>query len=277
MAERTAESEGTLRLRVHDFLDDEPHGRGEQGFFIFLGVLIVLNVIAVSLSTVPAFESRFGPWLRGFELFSVGLYTVEYLARLWSVTVVPRYRHPLLGRLRWMLTPLPLIDVVAVLPSYLSLAAGPNLLFLRSARLLRLLRVVKLGRYSEGLDTLDDVIRARRGELVASFTIIAILATLVSGLMYVAEHDAQPQVFGTLPETMWWSVLMMSGEFPVTPATGVGRLLAVLMVLLGVGLFALPAGILASGFLEALERRRSAEAEALRSERRQAGQPTSGY
>jgi hypothetical protein len=92
-----------------------------------------------------------------------------------------------------------------------------------------------------------------------NWAVVTLIFSL-SGLMYIAEHDAQPQVFGTLPETMWWSILMMSGEFPVVPMTAVGRLLAVVMVLLGVGLFALPAGILASGFLDALARRRESEA-----------------
>ena len=121
-----------------------------------------------------------------------------------------------------------------------------------SFRLVRLLRVLKLGRYSEGRGRLDDVMWRKRGELVSSFLLIAIMLTLVSGLMYFAEHDAQPEAFATLPEAIWWSTLMMTGEFTVTPVTFLGRVLGMVIAILGVGLFALPAGIIASGFLEQL-------------------------
>lgn len=121
--------------------------------------------------------------------------------------------------------------------------------------LLRLLRVLKLGRYSEGLNRLDDVIKRKRGELVSSFVLIVILLTLVSGMMYFAEHEAQPEVFETLPDAIWWSTLMMTGEFTVTPMTFLGRVLGMAVAILGVGLFALPAGIIASGFLEQLNER----------------------
>ncbi|MDZ4177982.1 MAG: ion transporter [Coriobacteriia bacterium] len=171
--------------------------------------------------------------------------------RVWACTVDPKYAHPVLGRLRYLIRPITLLDILSIVPSYFSLFAL-DLRFLRTLRLVRLLRVLKLGRYSEGLGRLDDVIRRKRGELVSSFLLIVILLTLVSGLMYFAEHEAQPEAFATLPETLWWSTLMMTGEFTVTPVTFLGRVLGMGIAILGIGLFALPAGIIASGFLEQL-------------------------
>ena len=180
--------------------------------------------------------------------------------RVWACTVDPKYSHPVLGRLRYLLRPITLVDVLSIAPSYFSLFRL-DLRFLRTFRLVRLLRVLKLGRYSEGLRRLDDVIRRKRGELVSSLLLIVILLTLVSGLMYFAEHEAQPEAFATLPETIWWSTLMMTGEFTVTPVTFFGRVLGMVIAILGVGLFALPAGIIASGFLEQLNDRPPSEDE----------------
>lgn len=227
---------------------------GQETYFrlrMFLAVLLVLNLISVALNTVPWIVARYALPLAAFEIFAVGIITLELVIRLWACTVDPKYSHPLTGRLRYLIRPVTLIDVLSIAPSYVSLFAL-DLRFLRTFRLVRLLRVLKLGRYSEGLSRLDDVIRRKRGELVSSFLLIAILLTLVSGLMYVAEHDAQPEAFATLPDAIWWSTLIMTGDFTVAPVTFAGRILGMVVATLGFGLFALPAGIIASGFLEQL-------------------------
>lgn len=227
---------------------------GQERFFVlrvFLAVLIVLNLVSVALSTVPWIVERYAVPLAAFEIFAVTIITIELSVRVWACTVDPKYSHPVLGRLRYLIRPITLVDILSIAPSYVSLF-GLDLRFLRTFRLVRLLRVLKLGRYSEGLGRLDDVIWRKRGELVSSFLLIAIMLTLVSGLMYFAEHETQPEAFATLPEAIWWSTLMMTGEFTVTPVTFLGRVLGMLVAILGVGLFALPAGIIASGFLEQL-------------------------
>lgn len=238
-------------MKAYEALETD---EGQETYFrlrVFLAVLIVLNLISVALNTVPWIVERYAVPLAVFEVFSVTVITVELSVRVWACTVDPKYSRPILGRLRYLIRPITVVDVLSIAPSYVSLF-GLDLRFLRTFRLVRLLRVLKLGRYSEGLDRLDDVIKRKRGELVSSFLLIGILLTLVSGLMYFAEHDAQPEAFATLPEAIWWSTLMMTGEFTVTPVTFLGRALGMVIAILGVGLFALPAGIIASGFLEQL-------------------------
>lgn len=239
------------KRRAYEALETDEGLETHYALRLSLAVLIVLNLISVALNTVPSIVAQYAVWLAIFELIGVTIITVELLVRVWACTVDPRYRHPLFGRLRYLLRPMTLVDIASIGPSFVSLF-GLDLRFLRLLRLLRLLRVLKLGRYSEGLRRLDDVVRRKRGELVSSVLLIAILLTLVSGLMYFAEHEAQPSKFATLPDALWWSTLMMTGEFAVTPVTLLGRLLGMLIAVLGVGLFALPAGIIASGFLEQL-------------------------
>ncbi|HSK46850.1 MAG TPA: ion transporter [Coriobacteriia bacterium] len=244
--------DGSLKRRIYEALETD---EGQDEYYTlraFLAVFIVLNLISVALSTIPWFVERYARGLIAFEIISVAIISVELGLRVWACTEDPRYARPVAGRLRYLVRPMTLIDLISIAPSLFSVL-GLDLRFLRVFRLLRLLRVLKLGRYSEGLVRLDDVIWKKRGELVSALLLISILLTLISGLMYFAEHEAQPEAFSTLPEALWWSTMMMTGEFAVSPVTPFGRLLGMAIAMLGVGLFALPAGIIASGFLEELQ------------------------
>lgn len=239
----------TLRRATYEALETDC---GQERYFALrasLAVLLLLNLTSVALNTVPEVVERHRLGLMAFEIVAVALMSIEFGFRVWACVEEPRYAHPVWGRLRYLARPMSIIDIIAIVPSYVSLT-GYDLRFLRTLRLLRLLRVLKLGRYSEGISRIDDVIRQKRGELVSATVLVIILLTLASGLMYVAEREAQPERFSTLPEAFWWSTLMMAGEFGVTPVTLPGRLLAIVIALLGIGLFALPAGIIASGLLE---------------------------
>lgn len=244
----------SAKRRAFEALETE---EGLETYFrlrLALAVLIVLNLVSVALNTVPWIVDRYYTALAAFEVFAVGVITIELSLRLWACTVDPRYAHPVLGRVRYLVRPMTIVDLISIVPSYISLF-GLDLRFLRVVRLMRLLRVLKLGRYSEGVKRLDDVIRRKQAELVSSLLLIIILLTLVSGLMYFAENEAQPEYFATLPDALWRSTMMMTGEFGVQPVTLLGRILGMFVAILGVGLFALPAGIIASGFLEQLAER----------------------
>lgn len=236
--------------------DDPP----SQRFDVFIMTLIFLNVLVVVIGTVEAVDVRFGTWLWAFEVFSVAVFSIEYIARVWSSTVVEPYRSqgPIRGRIRFAMTPLALIDLMAVLPFYLPLF-GVDLRFLRVLRLLRILRIVKLGRYLPALMSLKRVIRKKKEELVLSFSVLVLLLVVAASLVYYAEREAQPEVFSSIPATMWWAVATLTtvGYGDVYPVTMWGKLLASATAILGIGLFALPASILASGFQEELDRLRA--------------------
>ncbi|MGI4762315.1 MAG: potassium channel family protein [Janthinobacterium lividum] len=179
------------------------------------------------------------------------------MARVWSCVEDPRYRQPWLGRLRYMATPLALIDLLAVLPFFLALGG----LSLRLARLLRVVRVLKVARYVKALHLIERVVRRKRTELLVAMGVIGVMLLLVSTLMYAVESEAQPDKFGSIPDTMWWGVATLTtvgyGDvFPITPA---GKLLSSVIAVLGLGLFAIPTGILASGFSEHIQEQPAAE------------------
>jgi len=219
---------------------------------LFIISLIIANVMVVMLDSVPGLLSPWANMVRQFELFSVAVFTVEYLLRLWSATSEPEFAHPIYGRLRFARTPLALVDFVAIAPFYLPWVLPSGLLFLRVLRLVRLLRVYKFGRYSEAPRLVMRAVRRRRAELLAALFVLVLLLVSVASLLYLAESPGRPDVYSSIPQSMWWSILALTGNGQVAPITVAGRLIASVIAIIGVGLFAVPAGLLASSFTEEL-------------------------
>jgi voltage-gated potassium channel len=225
-------------------------------FDVFMIALIGLNVVALVVGTVPRVSATYERELFLFEALSIAAFSLEYLARLWASGADPRYAGPR-GPLRWARTPMAIVDLLAILPFFMPRGAV-DLRFLRAMRLFRVMRIAKLGRYSDALQLLGRVMARKRGELVAVFAILAMLLLSASSLMYFAEAEVQPSAFGSIPRAFWWGIVTLTtvGYGDVYPVTGVGKLIAAAVAVLGIGLFALPAGILGSGFVEEVAARK---------------------
>lgn len=170
---------------------------------------------------------------------------------------VPRYSRPILGRLRYVLSPMALIDLLAVVPFYLS-RFRVDMVALRTVRFFRLFRIAKLGRYSTAFRILGGVFAAKRGELIIALFIILMLAVLSAIGIYHAENEAQPTVFSDIPTAMFWSVQALTNVGHVDPVTPAGKILASVISILGLAMFALPTGILGAGFVEEFQKRSGA-------------------
>ena len=228
---------------------------------LFLLVLIVLNVVVVLLETVTELNARYGPLFFQFEVFSVSVFTLEYILRFWVCTENEKFSHSITGRLRYLVTPMAIIDLVAILPFYLPLIFTFDLRLLRLIRLVRLLRLLKMLRYSESLRIFTAVYRLKKSELTMVFMGIVFLLVMASAMIFHVEQEAQPEAFSSIPAAMWWGVAMLTtvGYGDIYPITPLGKFLGALIALLGIGLFALPAGILGSGFVGALRRKTSSK------------------
>ena len=250
-----------LRRRAYRAMEvRDPTDRLGHALNLALVALILVNVLAVILETVPSLGQRYATWFQTLEVVSVAVFTLEYLGRVWWAVEDPRYAHPLWGRLRYLLSPLALIDLIAILPFYLAQVFG---LDLRLLRLLRLLRILKLSRYSPAVTVLADVMRDERDSLLVTFMVLITILVLASAGIYLFENEAQPEAFGSIPAAMWWAVATLTtvGYGDVTPITPAGKVFAALVTLTGIGMVSLPAGIVASGFTEALRQRREEYAE----------------
>ncbi len=250
-----------LKARISGIL--EPGDEDSKYFDPFIMGLIFLNVAAVVLETVDWIYLRYASLFDVFNIFSVAVFTVEYTLRVWSCIANPEFKDPVRGRLRFMMTPLALIDLMAVLPFYLPFVFV-DLRFMRALRLFRLFRVLKLARYSASLQTFADVLKLKKEELLIMLFAIMILLVISSCLMYDAEHEAQPDAFSSIPAAMWWGIVTLAtvGYGDIYPVTPWGKFIGSIVVILGIGLFALPTGVLASGFAEVLAKRKEAQEKA---------------
>lgn len=245
------------RTRLFEILEIAADSdRASRTFDVFIMSLILANSTLVVLNTVEGLLDPIRELYIAFETFAVAVFTVEYLMRVATATTDERYRRPVLGRLRFIVSPLAMIDLMSILPFYLPFV-GVNLTFMR---VLRLVRLLKLGRYSNAFQTLRAVVGDKKHDLLTALLIVTVLIVFMSGMMYFAERQAQPEAYASIPEAMWWSILALTGNGQRPPVTLPGRIIGAMVSVLGVGLFALPAGIIASGFsarIEDRERRHS--------------------
>jgi voltage-gated potassium channel len=247
------------RHRVWQLVEPPREGEEADWFDVFILLLIALNVVAVILQSVRSLDARFAGFFSAFEVFSVGVFSLEYVARIWSCVEDARYSRPLVGRLRCATRPLVLIDLAAILPFFVTYATV-DLTILRAARLFRLVRLLKATRYVTAMQLFRRVFHSKREELVLTTALMLVLLIMASSLIYVAENPAQPDKFSSIPASMWWAVATLTtvGYGDVYPVTPLGKLAGGFVAILGIGFFALPTAIIGSGFIEAIQERRKA-------------------
>lgn len=226
--------------------------------------LIILNVVAIASESVSSIHEAYEAELSAFELLSIAVFTVEFLARFWCAPEVLDDQGRRLYSNRWsyLLSPMAIIDLLAILPYYLSLIIAFDL---RILLVVRLLRIFKLSRYSSAMGMLLNVLREEAQAFLAALFVLVVLLVLASCGIYLIEHEIQPDAFGSIPAAMWWAMATLTtvGYGDVTPITPLGKIFGGCITIIGVGMVALPAGILASGFSNQFHRARQQYDEAL--------------
>jgi len=266
----------TLKDRIAAAFDDtESRWWHLVNRFVFLA--IVISVGATVIETVPSFELEFRRAFNTIEVATIALFTVELALRIWCADspggTFGKRRYP---RLAYMLSPGGIVDLLSVVPFYLG---ATNLLVLRSLRLVRIFRVLKLTRQARAMRLLGQAIHARRDELLSLLTIVLLALLISATVMYSAEHEAQPKTFGSIPQALWWSVATLTtvGYGDIYPVTVLGRICASFIMLLGIGLVALPTGLLGSAMYELLTLKNCPNCGAdLRPHESHHGQPSPG-
>lgn len=219
-------------------------------------VLILANVAAVALETVPAIWTRYQQAFLWFDMVSVGIFSVEYALRVWASAehIGASGKTPMEKRLRYLVSPLAIIDLLAILPFYLGAFVNADL---RALRIFRLLRLFKLVRYSPAITSLSRVFVRERHALFAAFLIMIGILFMSATLAHLVEGNAQPEAFGTIPDALWWSLATLTtvGYGDVVPITDWGRVLGAIVMVVGFAFYAVPIGIIASGFADEVHRR----------------------
>lgn len=246
-----------LKRRLYVVLEAGKTGDLASTFFDwFMVALILANVVAFTAETVPGVQARWGPELALFNTFSIVIFTIEYVLRLWVCTEHPplRHRNPFTARFWFALSPAMIIDLLVIVPFYLNQIIG---LDLRVLRVVRLLRFLKLVRFSPALTTLFNVLYTERRALLGALIIMFGLLVLSASAIHFVEGPVQPGTFGTIPDAMWWAVATLTtvGYGDVVPITTLGRIIGGVVMVFGLGMFALPIGIIATGFAQEIHRR----------------------
>lgn len=251
-----------LRSRVYRQL--EPTAWPRQGLSpvnLFLAILIVIAVIAAVIGTEPLIADGRELLFEQFEVFVAAIFTVEYAARVWTVVENPRFAKYRFPRLRYIATPLAIIDLLAILPVIFAFG-GESSLILRFFRILRMLRLAKLGRTSRAWDAIREALYERRFEFAVVLALVGVTLLISSSMLYVAEGSAQPDKFGSIPRALWWAIITLTtiGYGDTYPITTLGKFFGAIVAITGVMVVAIPTGIFAATFSEGLQRHRDREA-----------------
>ena len=223
----------------------------------FLFYLIIIAVIEAVLDTEPVFSTGRDNLLNGIEFILGSIFLVEYVGRAWVAVENPRFQKYRFPRLRYLVTPMAVIDALAILPALFAFG-GASSLVLRFFRVMRMLRLAKLGRTSKAFKLLREAFVQKRHEFALILGMLMVTILIAGSLLYLAEGDAQPDKFGSIPRAMWWAIVTLTtvgygDAFPITP---MGKFLAGGIAIMGVMLIALPTGLFAASFTEAMEKER---------------------
>jgi len=239
-----------VKRRIYEILEVAEEGDWPSRIVdVFICAVIIINIVAIILESVPSLREAYRVQFWWIETVTVLLFTVEYALRLWSCTVSPIFSNPITGRIRFAFTFYMLVDFLAILPYYMAVI-GFDLRIMRALRLFRIIRLLKIARYSSALQTFGRVLLKSRGELGMAVFSMIILLILSSSLMFFAEREVQPELFSSIPAAMWWGIATLTtvGYGDIYPLTPFGKVLGSIIAVLGVAMFALPAGILGAAF-----------------------------
>src|SRR6516164_7507367 len=246
-----------LRRRLYEILE---HGTIGDRTGLIVGrlivALIITNLVTMTLDSVPALQAQYGPLFIAVEVLSLVVFTIEYALRVWVAAEHAPQAHVSEHAARWAFirSPFGLIDLMAVLPFWFAVVLPADL---RVLLVFRIVRFLKLARYSPAMRSLLDAVYGERRALFGCFVILIGAALLAASIMHLVERHAQPDKFGTIPDAMWWAIVTLAtiGYGDVVPVTLLGRVVASVTIFFGMIMVALPIGIVATAFADEVHRR----------------------
>jgi voltage-gated potassium channel len=244
-----------MKKAIYELVERGSFGKKYNLFFdYFIASLIILNVIAIAIESLSTLDPIHLKILKDFEIVSLLIFTIEYSLRIYVADLKYPRKTKIQSIFAFVLSPLGLIDLFAILPFYIPFILPFDLRFIRLFRLLRFIRVFKIARYNKALNLIVAVLKEKRSELAMTFFVAFIILVVSSFMMYFVENPVQPKVFTNIFSSFWWalSTLTTVGYGDIYPVTDLGKIISAFVSLLGIGIVALPTGIISSGFISKL-------------------------
>ena len=245
-----------IKEKIFRVVEKGSHGQRFNLIFDYvIMTLILLSVISIIIESVPEINTEYNRLIRGFNVFTIVVFTIEYLLRLYVSDLTHPSSNRIKSALRFMFSAYGLIDLLAILPFYLPMLIKMDLRFLRALRLTRFLRILKVNRYNDSLNLIWTVIKEKKTELAVTGFVTFLILLLASFIMYYVEGEKQPDLFPNILATFWWAIATLTtvGYGDVYPITGLGKLISGFIAIMGIGLVALPTGLISAGFISKIE------------------------
>jgi len=222
-------------------------------YFIFF--LIILSILSIVLESISDFVNDYKTYLEWFSFFSIFIFSIEYILRVYISDITHPSKNKFNSMLKFIFSTHGIIDLFAILPFYLPFLVKVDLRFLRILRLTKVLRIFKVNRYTNSLNLIGCVIKEKKPELLITGFITLLTIIIASFLIYYAENEAQPEKFPDILSSIWWAVATLTtvGYGDVYPITSIGKIISGFIALLGIGIIALPTGLISSGFMDKIQ------------------------
>ena len=242
-----------VKRRVFEIISKGEKGDFASKFYDNTAMaLVILSIVSIVLESFDDIAARYSPLFSAFEILCICFFSIEYILRVWTANLLyPDSRHP---RLKYVTSFIAIIDLLSLLPFYLPFTSAD----LRFLRMIRLLRILKLGRYVESMGIIIDVIHSTSRQLAVSFIFCAFVMLFSSIVMYTVENPVQPEQFPNVIASLWWAICTLTtvGYGDVYPITVPGKIFASIISLIGIGIIAIPTGIISAGFTNAIQKRK---------------------
>ena len=252
---------GSFKKRTFEIIQSASAGDiASKIFDLFIMILVIINSITIMIDTFPL-PQNIKTIIRTIDTSTSIIFSIEYVLRIWTAPFLYPSKSNTKARIRYIFSFMAIIDLLAILPFYLPMLIPFNLKSLRLLRLTRLLRIFKMNRYTNALYKVGAVFKAKASQLISSMLVVIMLIILSSILMFNIENAAQPEAFTNIFDSMWWAVATFTtvGYGDIYPITVAGKLLSTIIAFLGIGLVAVPTGIISAGFVEQIDKHEDEE------------------
>jgi voltage-gated potassium channel len=251
-----------MKEKIYELVQKGSHGKKINLIFDYVIMcLIILSVISIVLESINELSPSIKRILNWFDILSVVVFTIEYLMRLYVSDLTHPAKNRFQSRLKFIFSASGLIDLFAILPFYLPMLIKTDLRFLRVLRLTRFLRILKINRYTKSFNLIWSVIKEKKSELIVTVFATFILLIIASFIMYNVEGEKQPEAFSNILNSFWWAVATLTtvGYGDIYPITGFGKFISGVIAIMGIGLVALPTGIIGAGFMDKIKEKKEEE------------------